>query len=181
MRAVITIFILWIFLFSCKEKEANCINSFSNQYFYTALNNYSSSPNFLIVHVKNANTGIIKEICCESGDLSRAISSEHGSRFLDSILAKKPCDVLIELMDAENLRNVNFFNYSQKVLDSFRAIVSKNVFDSIKTMPRNKSYNKVWEYTGKLNGNYFEHLLIENGIGCKRDDETGYTIPVISK
>jgi hypothetical protein len=135
----------------------------------------------LIVNIKDVNTGITKEICCESGDLSRAISSEHGSVFLDSILMKKPCDLVIGIQNNENLKSLDFFNYSHKVLDSFRRVVPRNAFHSIKTMPRDKSYNKVWEYTDKVDGNYFEHLLIENGIGCTRDDESGYTFPTIEQ
>jgi hypothetical protein len=129
--------------------------------------------------VKDSTTGIVKEICTESKVLSAIIINEYGSKFLNTILLERPCNQIFEFQDKENLNDIGFYNYDFKFLDSLRNVTSKSTFDSIIVMPREESFKIVWRYTDTVKGNYFEHLLIENKIGCKRDDETGYTIPVI--
>ena len=172
--------ILLLIVCGCKLHNVDCKKTFREQYFYTALANFSSSPNYLIAKVKDANSGVVKEICTDSQSLGGAIISEYRTGFLDSLLAKKPCNPVLVFKHNDNLESIGFFNYNPTILDSLRKEIPKSVFDSISILPRFESFKKIWSFSKELESSYFEHLMIENEIGCKRDDETGVTIPVIT-
>jgi hypothetical protein len=180
MRSFLIV-LLFIVLTGCDNINFGCEGSFYHEYFYSSFDNISTNPRFVVVKVQDKRTGQKKEICCKSDDLSNAILDEYGSDLIDSLKIAKPCKFTFGITNPKNLHALNFYNYDHQVLDSLRNRVPKRVFDSIRILPALRSYRKIWLYTDKLEGNYFEHLMIENGIGCKRDDETGRTLPLRAK
>jgi hypothetical protein len=87
---------------------------------------------------------------------------------------------MLEFVHPKTLQDIGFVKYNSDSLDSLRKLIPNTVFDSIAMLPRIKSFEKVWSFSKGIENNYFEHLMIENNISCKRDDETCLTLPVIT-
>ena len=170
-----------------KKEYNDCRKSEQQKYFYSAFANNSTSPDYLVFTAIEKQTGLTKEICCESDFLYSAFQNEGFSkRKLDNpfkeyndVLNLKPCVPRFEFIYRRSLDLIGFYSYdySSKCADSLTKTIRKEKLDSIfkdtilathrfltKYFGRNEDYNKEI---------YLIHFLTLKGIYCGRDDITG--------
>jgi len=130
--------------------------------FCSALSNQSTAPNYVVVTVRNLNTGEIKEVCTEAPFINGAMGREIGDW---SIQCKDYKARYFELSKDSALSNISFNLYTQSELERFeKSIHVANIVEQVKS--------------GKLNGKTFEgskkeqvmfaHLMFNYGVMMTR-------------
>jgi len=134
--------------------------------FCSALNNISTTPNYVVVIVKNIKTGEIKEICTEATLLCGAVNKRSGKTNL-IINCKKYETRYFEFSKKKALNNISFDLYTKEDLNSFAETINiKDIVDQVKS---NKLTSKT--FTGSRKEQImFAHLMFNNGVmmtsGC---------------
>jgi len=127
-------FILLVIFQSCDSKNNNgkmlvvvkpktvlldrlSIDSAKAKNFEIAYNNNSTAPSYIVFKVKDLNSGLIKEICCEAPFLSGAMHREYhkdyddkDTRFIDSLILSKR-ESIFKFKNKAALENIGFKKY----------------------------------------------------------------------
>ena len=130
---------------------------------------------FVVVKVKNKNTGKTKEICTTVAFLQGAIEQETDSNIsADSIQYKYP-DLCFEFSNPGALDNISFGEYTSDQLDSFQNTL--NIKRIIRQVKKGKLNSKFFGLSGKdslaflrsrTEQKMFAHILFNNGILCRQ-------------
>ncbi len=141
--------------------------------FVKALNTYSSSPYYIVIKVKNQNTGEIKEICTEAPSLGGALYFEFKyDIFKVDNIAKSHIDRYFEFSNDTALENIYFDLYTQKDLKNYERLI--NLKKIIKEIQSGKCTGKTFPNKKAEKGQTFKkqvmlaHLLFNNGIMTSR-------------
>jgi len=132
--------------------------------FCKALNNLNTSPNYVVLSIKNIKSGEIKEVCTEAPFLSGAIYKEYG-KFPGKIDCKKNKNRYFEFSKDSALWNINFNLYSKISLDSFSKTI--NVEEIIKLVKSGNLKSKTFK-SGRKEQIMFAHLMFNNGVMMTR-------------
>jgi predicted lactoylglutathione lyase len=147
--------------------------------FCTALANHSTAPNFVVVTVKNLNTGEVKEICTEAPFLNGAIYRQTG-KFSYSTNCKDYPNRYFEFSADSALWNISFDLYAISELEKYAKNIDINsIVQQIKNGTlREKTFGLDdgqtfdWEKTHKEQ-RMFAHLMFNNGVMMTRGCEAG--------
>jgi len=146
-----------------------------HEMFCSSLSNFSTAPNYLVVKVKNLNTGEIKEICTEAPFLNGAFNRETGE-FKNSLDCKEYEDRYFEFKKDSALWNISFDLYSKAELDSFATTI--NVDNIIKQVKSGKLISKTF-MNDRKEQIMFAHIMFNNGVmmtrGCVAGNICGLT------
>ncbi|WNM19303.1 hypothetical protein [Flavobacterium capsici] len=170
-KFILVLIIFIVSIFSCeKNKTNNSIKSkkeFKSKSDSIKYLNYinlielgnGTIDRYIVVNVKNLNTGEKKEICTYSGFLDYALEVENKNDKIQQQIRNK--ERYFEFKDTAALNNIGFYSYS---IDELKDYEKKINFDSILVKLSKK------EYTGMEFGknhnelNMFAHLLFNKGI-----------------
>jgi hypothetical protein len=145
--------------------------------FEKALKIVTTSPNYLVVIIIDLNTSNEKEICCESIDLSYALSLDSVEMSLDSLKYNKNGIPVFEIKSKRALEQLRFYQYNIETVDSLFKHSTNDLIENILIENRESGYSKLLELnTTKFTENYFEHFLFRKEIFTYRDCESGYTV-----
>lgn len=142
--------------------------------FRRAMANQSTSPNFVLVTIRDARRGSTRLVCVEAPFLEGALQREHrldssdaGRRQLRHLILSSS-DWTYTLSKPDALANVSP-RYSPEVLEKVRALLSSRSNAELK---RPETLDDL--YVGKRGESYqayrnaIAHVLLERGILCKR-------------
>lgn len=132
--------------------------------FCKALNNSSTAPNYVVLNIKNLETGEIKEVCTEAPFLRGAIYKEYG-KFPDKIDCNKYKERYFEFSKDSALWNINYNLYSKISLDSFSKTI--NIEEIIELVKSGKLESKTFKNSRKEQI-MFAHLMFNNGVMMTR-------------
>jgi hypothetical protein len=155
------------------------VDSIISKNFLIAYQNNSTAPSYIVFKVKDLNSGLIKEICCEAPFLSGAIHREKsidydskGTEYVDSLILSNKYH-FFEFKSKEALENVNFFNYpdsnkiiqySQKLdLDKYYQMFSIQDSAAMMHFDNDTAFKQLM----------FAHIMFKCGIITNRDCEAG--------
>lgn len=191
-QSICVVFVcLAIILTNCqsenKKENDDCRKSEHQKYFYSSFANNSTSADYLVFTAIETQTGLKKEICCESNSLYRAFQNEGFSKRklndpfkeYNDILKLKPCDHRFEFLNQSSLECIGFYsyNYSSKCADSLAKTIRKGKLDSIfndttliKHRVLSKYFGRIEDYKKEI---YLIHYLSLKGIYCGKDDISG--------
>lgn len=143
--------------------------------FCSALSNFSTAPDYLVVTVKNLNTGETKDICTEASFLNGAVYRETGD-FKISLDCKEHKDRYFEFKKDSAFWNISFDLYTTAELDSFAETI--NVNEITNQVKSGKLTSKTFKGDRKEQI-MFAHLMFNNGImmnrGCLAGNICGLT------
>ncbi len=131
--------------------------------FCTALDNFSTAPNYIVVTVKNLKTGEIKEICTEAPFIEGAVGYETGNSFLKCSDYKTR---YFEFANDSALRNISFDLYSKKELAKFAKTI--DVEKSVQQVKSGGIITKGFSGHNDKEQLMFAHLMFNNGILMSR-------------
>ena len=141
--------------------------------FCSALGNLSTAPNYIVVTVKNKNTGETKEVCTESNFLQGAMVRETGNW---TITCKNYETRYFEFSKDSALWNISFDLYTKNELDKFAKTI--NVDEIVRQVKSNKLTSKIFMGDRKEQI-MFAHLMFNNGVmmtrGCIAGNICGLT------
>lgn len=134
--------------------------------FCQAASNFSTAPTYVVIIVKNLNTGEVKEICTVAPFVSGAIGRETGKFFFSYPCDEYP-DRYFEFAKDSALWNIGFNNYSVAELDSFSLTIDvKKIVNQVKS---GNLTSKTF-YGDRKEQLMFAHLMFNNGVmmtqGC---------------
>lgn len=132
---------------------------------------FSTAPDFVVLKVKNSNTGQIKEIITDVTSLFEACGIEQQTQDYDKIseyLINNSDAREIEFRTKEALERLNFDNYKMKSADKIEKLISKeNIIDSLPKINKQRELicEKFYEYSDQR-----EKILeeIKDSIQTKR-------------
>jgi hypothetical protein len=130
--------------------------------FCSAINNFSTSPNYVVINVKNLNTGEVKEICTEAPFIRGALGHETGNWTLNCESYKTR---QFEFSKDSSLMNIGFDNYTKKELEIYSKTI--NVSEIVNQVKSGKLTSKTFQ-GDKKEQLMFAHLMYNNGIMMKR-------------
>jgi hypothetical protein len=114
---------------------------------------FSTAPDFVVLTVKNSNTGQIKEIITDVTSLFEACRIEQQIQDYDKIsefLIKNAEARVFEFRTKEALERLNFDNYEMKSADKIEKLISKeNIIDSLPKITKQRELisEKFYEYS----------------------------------
>jgi hypothetical protein len=149
------------------KQPANELSSETQEFkmFCTALANQSTAPNYVVVTVKNLNTGEVKEICTDAMDLWGAIYRQAGE-----VSCNKYPNLYFEFSTNRDLLNINFYLYTKSDLEQFaKGLDVEDIVQQIK-----EGRLKTKHFGNDKEQLMFSHLMFNNGIMVERDCESGY-------
>jgi hypothetical protein len=132
--------------------------------FCLSLNNSSTAPNYVVVIVKNLNTGEKKEICTEVPLLIGAVNNETG-KFSTSLDCMKFKNRYFEFSKISALENIGFNLYSKTELDSFAKTI--DIADTVDSIKNGKLMSKTF-IGEKKEQIMFAQLMFNNGVMISR-------------
>ena len=140
--------------------------------FCAALGNYSTAPNYVVVKVKNINTGEVKEICTEAPFVSGAIYRQTGKFSFQTDCNDYP-NRYFEFSADSALWNISFDLYTISELEKYAKTI--NVEKIVQKIKEGKLQEKTfgmdrkqtWEQTHKEQ-TMFAHIMFNNGIMMTR-------------
>jgi hypothetical protein len=172
MKLIIAI-VLTILMSTCSSPEKQGLNY--KDMFENGMENQSTAPNFIVINVYDLNTSETKEICCESIDLSYALTLDS-QKMNDRIKYDNRGIPTFKFRSIKALNQLRFYQYEVKTFDSLILNTKHDLIDKILQENIETGYSKLLEInTIKFRENYFEHFLYINGIVTYRDCESGYT------
>ena len=146
-----------------------------HEMFCSALFNFSTAPNYLVVTVKNLNTGETKDICTEAPFLIGAVNIETGESYF-SLGCKEHKDRYFEFEKDSAFWNISFDLYTNAELDSFAKTI--NVNEITNQVKSGKLTSKTFKGDRKEQI-MFAHLMFNNGVmmtrGCLAGNICGLT------
>lgn len=167
MKKLIFIVIALIFVFiSCNKANVKKESEFKTPLDSVKYSNYIKLLDFgggtlnpyVVVTVKNLNTGKTKEVCTTTNFLSGALFYEFGKWNDKKLLSNK--QRYFEFKDTTAISNIGFNSYSEKDLEEYK---KKIKFDSLIKLNK-KGYPYV-TFDGNHNElNMYAHLLFNKGI-----------------
>lgn len=135
----------------------------------------STAPYYVVVTIKNKNTGETKDVCTVAPFLRGALEWEHGTEFnMDSISTR-----YFELSNKKSLDNIGFSDYSIADLELYRE--SLDVDSLVKVLREKKHFEKYFEQEACARGEQemFAHVMFDYGIMTRLGCETSsycYTV-----
>jgi hypothetical protein len=141
--------------------------------FCSAISNFSTAPNYVVVTVKNKKTGETKEVCTEATSIQGAVADETGKWVLN---CKNYKTRYFEFSKDGPLRNISFDLYSKAELDAYAKTINvAGIVNQVKTgMLTNKTFKG--ERKEQI---MFAHLMFNNGVmvtqGCIAGNICGLT------
>jgi PBP1b-binding outer membrane lipoprotein LpoB len=174
MKALIIIS-LTIIISGCSNPDSQ--RSVYKNMFEKAMENQSTSPNYVVINITDLNTSNTKEICCTSIDLSYALSLDSVEINTDSLRYDNKGIPTFEIQSIRALEHLRFYEYKVEIVDSLFKYTKDELVEIILKENSENEYSKLLELnTTKYNENYFEHFLYRIGILTQRDCESGYTV-----
>ena len=167
-----------LFLYSCNnvpsQKSASDLRAETTRYkmFCAAIANLSTAPNYVVIIVKNLNTGKKMEFCTEAPFLIGAVTRETGAKTYE-LDCKKYKDRYFEFSNDSALWNISFGFYSKAELDAYAETI--NIPDIVKQIQIGKLTNKTFTDGGKEQI-LFAHLMFNNGVMIRNDCEAGNVV-----
>ncbi len=176
--------------FGCKRQ----IDPKVKEAYYEAFTNKSTASNYVVFTAIDLQTNKSKEICCPSRSLIDAfihddLSQKDSISFInsyykacsvyDSILISSTYNPTFKFKKSESLVDIDFYNYdidsveyysNQPDIAALIESIKKNFNDTVPLL--------LIDYY-KTDSRYVNHVLYKNGILCKNNCGTGFT--VISK
>jgi len=140
--------------------------------FCAAIANLSTAPNYVVVNVKNLNTGEMKEFCTEAPFLIGAITRETGAKTY-GLDCEKYKDLYFEFSNDSALWNISFGFYSKADLDAYAKTI--NISDIVKQIQSGTLTSKTFTGDGKEQI-LFAHLMFNNGVMGRSDCEAGNVV-----
>lgn len=135
--------------------------------FCSALDNLSTSPNYLVVAVKNKKTGEMKEVCTETPFIQGAMGRETGNSTINCENYKTR---YFEFSKDSALWNIGFDLYTKSELDKFAKTI--NVGDIVQQVKIGKLTSKT--FMGERKEQImFAHLMFNNGVMVRRSCVVG--------
>ena len=140
--------------------------------FCAALENQSTEPNYVVVKVKNLNTGEVKEICTEAPFIEGAIYRQTGNFSFPTSCNDYP-NRYFEFSADSALWNISFDLYTTKELEEYAKTI--DIEKITKQIKEGKLHRKVfgmdkkqtWQATRKEQ-TMFAHIMFNNGIMMTR-------------
>jgi hypothetical protein len=126
---IITVLLLLLLLGSCnnapKLKSTSDVTYETKKYkmFCAAIANLSTAPNYVVIIVKNLNTGEKMEFCTEAPYLIGAVTRETGVKTYE-LDCKKYKDRYFEFSNDSALWNISFGFYSKADLDAYTKTIN---------------------------------------------------------
>ena len=166
-----------------KEQTAELISEEQKfKMFCAALSNFSTAPNYVVVTVKNLNTGKVKEICTESPFLEGAYMRQTGKSYSDiykkdtvvyvspSIDCKKYPKRYFEFSKKNALENISYDLYSESELNNYAKNI--NVADIVNSVKNGSMREITFCYDNhekcRKEQIMFAHLMFNSGIMMTR-------------
>jgi hypothetical protein len=175
------IILLLLFTISCgrmsnQKATIKTVESISEiqkfEMFCVALENNSTMPNYIVVTVKNLNTGEIKEICTEAPFIKGAIYRQTG-KFSFSADCNDYPNRYFEFSNDSALLNIRFNLYTVYELEQYtkKLDVEKIVMQVRKGILKEKVFcaetKEEWKECNKQQI-MFAHIMFNNGIMMTR-------------
>lgn len=140
--------------------------------FCIALEKRSTAPNYVVVTVKNLNTGEVKEICTEAPFVKGAIYRETGKFSFTTDCNDYP-NRYFEFSADSALWNISFDLYTKSELEEYAKKI--DVKEIVQQVKEGKLWEKTfgmdkkqtWEATSKEQI-MFAHLMFNNGVMMTR-------------
>ena len=174
MKISILIFFFTFKLFSYTA-NAQVDNQTRSKMFCAALRNLSTAPNYVVVIVKNLNTGKTKEICTEAPFIDGAVSIE--TNVSKSINCMKYKDRYFEFKNDSALWNIGIDLYDNVELDQYARTL--NITKAVKQVRDGKLTEIGFPPSGRKQQRMFAHLMFNNGVmmtrGCIAGNICGLT------
>lgn len=130
--------------------------------FCEAFNNHSTTPNYIVITVRNMNTGEEKEICTEAPFLRGAINYETGEW---GFSYKKHKTRYFKFHQDSALLNISFNLYTKDDLDKYTKKI--NVSEIVNQVKNGKLTTKTF-MGDKKEQLMFAHLMFNNGVMMTR-------------
>jgi len=136
--------------------------------FCSAYDGMSTSPYFVVITVKNLNTGEVKEICIEAPFVG-------GAEYIrtDSLIPLLNCedhkDMYFEYSNPEALQNIGFDLYSKEDMNQFEK--SFNIDSLVNRIQMEELDNRRFQTVREQR--MFAHLMIINGVMVRRSGMVG--------
>lgn len=141
--------------------------------FCSALDNFSTAPNYIVVTVKNKKTGETKEVCTEAPFIQGAMGRETGDWTFNY---KNYKTRYFEFSRDSALWNISFDLYTKDDLDRYAMTI--NVTEIVKQVKSGKLTSKTFMGDRKEQI-MFAHLMFNNGVmmtrGCIAGNICGLT------
>ena len=148
--------------------------------FCAALENQSTAPNYVVVKVKNLNTGEVKEICTEAPFVEGAINRQTGKFSFQTDCDDYP-NRYFEFSADSALWNISFDLYTISELEEYAKTI--DVERTVQQVKEGKLQEKTfgidkeqtWQET-KREQIMFAHIMFNNGVmmtrGCVAGNES---------
>jgi hypothetical protein len=130
--------------------------------FCSALDNFSTAPNYIVVTVKNKKTGETKEVCTEAPFIQGAMGRETGDWTINCQNFKTR---YFEFSKDSALWNISFDFYTKEELDKYAKTL--NVAEIVKLVKSGKLTSKTFMGDRKEQI-MFAHLMFNNGVMMTR-------------
>jgi hypothetical protein len=141
--------------------------------FCSALNYYSTAPNYIVIIVKNKKTMETKEVCAESPAIEGAVMRESGNWKID---CKNYKTRYFEFTKDSALRDIGFNLYTKDELEKYSKTIK--VVDIVQQIKSGKLTSKTF-MGDKKEQLMFAHLMFNNGVmvtrGCIAGNICGLT------
>ena len=189
MKQVILLSLLMILIVSCrqvnnqKEREETQTNTIMTdtvdnseiqkfKMFCAAFENQSTAPNYVVMKVKNLNTGEVKEICTEAPFVEGAIYRQTGQFSLQTDCNDYP-NRYFEFSVDSALWNIGFDLYTTSELEEYaKTIDVEKTVQQIKVGElQEKTFGMDKRQTGqetKKEQRMFAHIMFNNGVMMTR-------------
>ena len=145
-----------------------------------ALNNFSTAPNYVVITVKNLNTGEIKEICTEAPFLMGAVTrqtgkntstvSRNGVLYVGSTVCEDYPNRYFEFSKEDALENISYDLYSESELNNYAKNI--NVTDVVQRVKNGTLRENTFCYDNyekcRKEQIMFAHLMFNSGIMMTR-------------
>lgn len=141
--------------------------------FCSALDNFSTAPNYIVVTIKNKKTGETKEVCTEAPFIHGAMGRETGDWTFN---CKNYKTRYFEFTKDSALWNISFDLYTRDDLDKYAKTI--NVAEIVQQVKSGKLISKTFMGDRKKQI-MFAHLMFNNGVmmtrGCIAGNICGLT------
>ena len=195
MKQAILFSLLTLLIISCKDagnknqrteiqaniKTTDTISKAQKLKMYcTALENFSTAPNYVVVIAKNLNTGEVKEICTETNFLSGAITrqtgkntstiSKNGVLYIGSTICEDYPNRYFEFSEEDALENISYDLYSESELNDYAKTV--HIANTVERVKNGALRDTTFCYDDykkcRKEQIMFAHLMFNNGIMMTR-------------
>jgi hypothetical protein len=130
--------------------------------FCSALNNFSTAPNYVVITVRNAKTGETKELCTEATILNGAVYKQTGEF---SLGCGKYKNRFFVFSNDSALWNISFDLYTKAELDKYAKTI--DVAEIVQQIKNSKLDGKTFSGDRKEQV-MFAHLMFNNGVMVTR-------------